>query len=546
MERRACLRLRKHAHLETRDKLMSDETQASLKAPTLFRNYISFSGAVIVAASLASIILLFLIELTKAADNPYLGIVTYVILPAFLILGIVIILVGMLIERRRRRRSPESEIPAYPRIDLNEPRQRRIAFTLTGLSFIFIFMSAFGSYRAYEYSESVEFCGTTCHSVMKPEHVAFMATSHARIRCVDCHVGHGAQSYARSKLNGARQLYSLAFNTYSRPIKTPVDNMRPANETCEQCHWPSKFYGAQLKTFNHYGYDEQNSLRQTRMLISVGGGNPETGPVAGIHWHMSLANEITYIATDSHRQVIPWIRIKDRQGKVTEYYDRTRPLGAEQIATADKRRMDCIDCHNRPAHVYLPPDVAVDQSFSAGRLNPSLPYLKRQAIASLNQPYKTENEAVNAIATSLDDFYRSNYSDVYSQRKSEVEGAIGEIQRIYKTYFFPEMKTNWETHPNNIGHLYSSGCFRCHDGEHVSNTGKVISNDCSICHTVLSDSARPSTTLKTLSVQHPVDLGGLADRKCETCHKANEPFKHPLNLGDISMFQCVECHPRKN
>jgi nitrate/TMAO reductase-like tetraheme cytochrome c subunit len=524
---------------------MSDEPQATVKSPTLFRNYISFVGALIVAASLASIILLFLIEFTRAAENPYLGIVTYVILPAFLILGLVIIVVGMLFERRRRRLRPESEIAAYPRIDLNDPRQRRVAISLVAVSFIFIFMSAFGSYRAYEYSESVEFCGKTCHSVMKPEYVAFQATSHARIRCVDCHVGHGAGSYARAKLNGAHQLYSLAFSMYSRPINTPVHNMRPANETCEQCHWPSKFYGAQLKTFNHYAYDEQNSLRQTRMLINVGGGDQGSGPVAGIHWHMNLANEISYIATDSHRQVIPWIRVKDRQSNVTEYYDRNRPLSADQVSAGEKRRMDCIDCHNRPAHIYLPPDVAVDQSFAAGRLDPSLPYLKRQAIEVLNKGYSTEDEAVKTIASTLDGFYRSNYGDLYRQKGDLVNGAISETQRIYKTYFFPEMKTNCETHPNNIGHLYSSGCFRCHDGEHVSNTGKVIPNDCNICHTVLSDSARPATVLKPLSVQHPVDLGGLADRKCETCHKANEPFKHPVNLGDISMFQCVECHPKK-
>ncbi|HKO60404.1 MAG TPA: NapC/NirT family cytochrome c [Pyrinomonadaceae bacterium] len=525
---------------------MSESEEAVLKSPTLFRNYISFGGAVLVVASLASIILLFLIEFTSAAENPYLGIVTYIILPAVLIAGLIIIATGMLIERRRRRRFPQSDIAAYPKIDLNDPRQRRVAFTLLGLSVVFVFMSAFGSYRAYEYTESVEFCGQACHTVMKPEFVAFQAMSHAKIRCVDCHVGHGAESYARSKLSGARQLYALAFNNYSKPIETPVHNMRPANQTCEQCHWPSKFYGAQLKTFNHYAYDEQNSLRQTRMLISVGGGNPDSGPLAGIHWHMNLANEISYIATDKQRQVIPWIRVKDREGNVTEYYDRVRPLSAEQIATAEKRRMDCIDCHNRPAHAYLPPDLALDQSFAAGNLDPALPYLKRQAVEALNKPYATEDEALKTIAVNLDNFYRSYYTDMYRDNGDSVRGAISEIQRIYRTYFFPEMKTNWETHPNNIGHLYSSGCFRCHDGEHVSSTGKVISNDCNICHTVLSDSARPSTALKTVMVQHPVDLGGLAERKCETCHKANEPFKHPVNLGDLSMFQCVECHPKKN
>ena len=520
---------------------MSDEP-TSEKPITLFRNYISFAGAVIAAASLASIILLIMIEFFKGAENQYLGIVTYVILPVFLVLGIFVIIVGMIFERRRRRRNPGSKIPEYPRIDLNNPRERRIVFTLTGFAFVFIFMSAFGSYRAYEYSESVEFCGKTCHGVMKPEHVAFQATSHARIRCVDCHVGHGAQSYVSAKLNGARQLYSLAFNKYSRPIPTPAHNMRPADATCEKCHWPSKFYGSELRTFNHYAYDEQNSLRQTRMLINVGGGNPENGPVAGIHWHMNLGNEVTYIATDRQRQVIPWIRVKDRQGNISEFYDRTRPLSNEQIASAEKRRMDCIDCHNRPAHTYLPPDIALDQSFAAGRLDPSLPYLKRQASELLSRPYSTEDEAVKTIATGLDGFYRTNYAAAYSQSADSVKGAINETQRIFKTYFFPEMKTNWESHPNNIGHLYSSGCFRCHDGEHVNSSGKVISNNCNICHTVLSDSARPATALKPVSVQHPVDLGSLSDRKCETCHQANKPFKHPVNLGDISMFQCAECH----
>lgn len=523
---------------------MSEEKQPAQKTATLFRNYISFAGSIIVIAAVVSILLLFLIELSQSGANPYLGILTYVMLPGVLIVGLLVMLTGMLIERRRRRRSPDPDVLAYPRIDLNDARQRRVAIVVLTLSFIFICATAFGSYRAYEYTESVSFCGEACHSVMKPEFVAFHATSHARIRCVDCHVGHGAESYARSKLSGARQLFSLITGSYSKPIKTPVRNMRPADQTCEQCHWPSKFYGAQLKTFNHYAYDEQNSLRQTRMLINVGGGDPSSGPVAGIHWHMSLANEISFIASDEQRQVIPWIRVKDRSGNVTEYHDRARPLSAEQIAASEKRRMDCIDCHNRPAHRYLSPDVAIDQSFAAGRLDPSLPYLKRQTIEALNKTYTTEDEAVRTIAADLDGFYRNNYTGMSAQKPDAVKQAISETQRIFKTYFFPEMKTNWSTHPNNIGHLYSSGCFRCHDGEHVSNTGKVIRNDCGICHTVLSDSARPSNAPVSIPFQHPVDLGGLADRKCESCHKANEPFKHPINLGDISMFQCVECHPK--
>jgi len=526
--------------------MSENEPEIRIKVPTLFRNYISFVGAAISLASLVSVTLLFLIEITSTLQNPYVGIFTYIVFPAILMVGVFVLILGAILERRRRRQDPAHQIAAYPRLDLNDPRARRAFFTFLLVTFLFISASAFGSYRAYEFTESVTFCGATCHVPMKPEFVAYQASAHARVRCVDCHVGAGAGWYVRSKLSGAYQLYSVTFNKYPRPIKTPVQNLRPAPETCEQCHWPEKFFGAQLKVINHYAYDQNNTLRQTRMLINVGGGSPATGVVAGIHWHMNIANEVTYINTDEQRQVIPWVRIKDRQGNVTEYFDRTRPLSAERIAASEKRRMDCVDCHNRPAHVYLPPDRAVDQSFAAGKLDVSLPYLKRQAIEVIGKRYDTTDQGLKAISSGVDQFYRVSYADLYTSKNAAIKSAIGELQRIFQTYTFPEMKTDWETHPNNIGHFYSSGCFRCHDGEHISSTGKVIRNDCNICHTVLADSSSPSTAfLKTQPFQHPVDLGGLADRKCQTCHKANEQFRHPVNLGDISSFQCVECHPRK-
>jgi hypothetical protein len=208
--------------------------------------------------------------------------------------------------------------------------------------------------------------------------------------------------------------------------------------------------------------------------------------------------------------------------------------------------MDCVDCHNRPAHVYLPPDVAVDQAFVAGRLDPSVPYLKRKAVEVLSGSYQTTEQALASIDKGLNEFYQTNYKDLYSQKQPAIKGAVTEVQRVFQTYFFPEMKTDWQTHPNNIGHLYFSGCFRCHDGEHVSHTGKVITNNCNVCHTMIYDSAAPpEKNVKTGPFQHPVDLGSLADHKCESCHKANKPFQHPVNLGDISMFQCVECHQKK-
>ena len=524
---------------------MAAEIEPVKKTPSLLNNYMSFVGSAIVLACLASILLLFLIEVTGARSTPYIGIFAWVIIPSILVVGLLIILIGAILERRRRRSRPDSEVSPYPILDLNDPHRRKVFLIFLVLTFLFVSISAFGSYKAYEHTESVAFCGQTCHAVMKPEFVAFQNSPHARLHCVDCHVGSGAQWYVRSKLNGVHQLYAVTFNTYDRPIKTPVENMRPANDTCGSCHWAEKNWGNRLKVFNSYAYDEKNTLRKMRMLINVGGGSPTTGPVSGIHWHMLLANEITFISSDDRRQVIPWVQAKDKDGNITTYVSSNSQLTGEQIKTAEKRRMDCIDCHNRPAHIYNPPDVSLDSAFAAERLDVSLPYLKRKGVEVLEQKYATEDEALKSIANNLRSFYQTNYATLFNEKRSSIDGAVAEIQRIYKTNYFPEMKTNWEAHPNNIGHLRSSGCFRCHDGDHRSENGKVIRNDCSICHTVIYDSARPAEENATAGgFKHPVDLGGLADRKCESCHKESKPFQHPIDLGDISMYQCVECHPR--
>jgi nitrate/TMAO reductase-like tetraheme cytochrome c subunit len=521
---------------------MSEESGPIPGAPSFFHNYISLVGSAIVLACFASIVLLFLIEATGTSHSPYVGIFAWVVLPSILVFGLMVIAIGMLVERRRRRKPSASKTAAYPTIDLNDPRRRRFFLIFVTLTFVFVCVSAFGSYKAYEHTESVAFCGQTCHTVMKPEFVAFQNSPHARLRCVDCHVGTGAEWYVRSKFNGVHQLYAVTFNTYEKPIKTPVRNMRPARDTCAQCHWPEKNWGQQLKTFNEYAYDEKNSLRQTRMLINVGGGS-DNGPASGIHWHMNLTNEITYVAADAQLQTIPWVQQKDKNGNVTVYTASNSQLSPESLEKSEKRRMDCIDCHNRPAHIYNPPDVSLDEAFAAGRLDVSLPYLKREAAAALTKPYSSTDEALGSIASAIDGYYRTNHSALYPEKRASIDGAIAETKRIYQINFFPEMKTDWQAHPNNIGHLRSSGCFRCHDGEHKSNTGKVIRSDCNICHSVIFDSAAPpEQNAKTGAFQHPVNLGDLAKLECKTCHKANGPFKHPVNLGDISEFQCAECH----
>jgi len=523
-------------------------SQGEAKAPGvpgLFRNYVSYVGAAIAAAGFVSVVLMILLELTsgEGKHNPYVGIFTYIIFPSVMGFGLLLVPAGMLLERRRRRRLSPDEIGRFPVLDLNDPRRRRKLATFLLLTFVFLFMSAFGSYRAFEHTESVAFCGQTCHEVMKPEFTAYLASPHARVKCVECHVGPGADWYVRSKLSGAYQLYSVTFNKFSRPIQTPVHNLRPAQDTCEQCHWPEKFHGAQLKVFNRYAFDEGNTPNQTRLLINTGGGSPETGGAAGIHWHMNIANEITYVSTDDKRQVIPWVQMKDKQGNVTEFFAEEGRPDQGALAQMPKRRMDCVDCHNRPSHIYVPPDRAVNESLQAGRLDASLPYIKRQAVEVLTADYSTTDQALGAIASGLDAFYRTNYPDVYASKGGEVRRATAEVQRIFQTYIFPEMKTDWRTHPDNAGHYYSQGCFRCHDGKHKSNTGRVIRSDCNICHTLLDQTAGGApVSEKGGEFRHPVNLGDLAALQCNDCHKGGQPFRHPVNLGDISEFQCAECH----
>jgi len=395
------------------------------------------------------------------------------------------------------------------------------------LTFLVVFMmvSVAGSYKAYEYTDSVQFCGQLCHTVMNPEFTAYRLSPHARVACVDCHVGSGATWYVKSKLSGARQVYAATFNTFPRPIPTPVHNLRPAQETCEQCHWPKKFYGGQLKVFTHYASDEKNSVRQVRLLIKTGGGDPATGAPEGIHWHMNIANKIDYVAADEKRQVIPYIHVVDQQGRVTEYYAKDSTLTKDQIkaevAKGETHHMDCVDCHNRPTHIYVPPDQAVDQSLLARRIDASLPFVKQEAVTVLTGTYATTDAGVSGIAKGMEDFYESKYPDVAKTKQLEIRNAVAEVQQIFKRTTFPEMKLNWQTHPNNLGHFYYSGCFRCHDGQHVSADGKVVSRECNQCHTLMSQSE--GTSVATIaapntSFQHPVDIGDLTQVNCADCH----------------------------
>ena len=489
---------------------------------SLLRNGLSLIGLAVAVIGTAIGLPLLFFDMFTERTNPYAGIFIYGILPVLVALGLVAAGAGAFLERRRRKRSPGMPIPPLPRIDLNDPRQRlTLVGSLAGVLVLIVLLSMTG-YRAYNFTDSVQFCGEVCHGVMKPEYTAYQHSPHARVACVACHVGPGAGWYVHSKISGAYQIYSVTFHKYPRPIATPVHDLRPAQETCEQCHWPAKFFGAQQKTFTHYLTDEKNSPWQIQMLLKIGGGDPKTAATSGIHWHMNIKNEIYYAAADKSRETIPYVKAVDKEGHVTEYMSTENPLTKEQLAKTALRRMDCVDCHDRPSHIFKSPEEAVSRSISAGHLDAGLPYVKREAMRLLAGSYQTEKEANDAIQKELPAFYEKNYPSASQGKLPAIEQAVLVVQELFAENIFPEMKADWRAHPDHIGHLNSDGCFRCHDGLHKSPDGKVLTNDCSACHQILAQGSPQDVAKARLQAQpfkHPVDVGmDVTTVKCDTCH----------------------------
>jgi len=449
----------------------------------LIRSPISVAGMVLTTISASVFLIVFLADLFGLHTNPYLGILFFLVLPGVFLFGLALIPLGAWLERRRRARGRPSSQIHWPRVDLNDPVHRRaavIAFALTMANIVIVSLAA---YRGIEYMDSVQFCGQVCHSVMKPEFTAYQDGPHSRVTCVQCHIGAGASWFAKSKVSGTRQVLAVTFHTYSRPIPSPVQNLRPARDTCEQCHWPEKFHGDKIVRVFEYGEDEKNTESVTTLQVHVGGGSERLGIAQGIHWHMNVANEVEYIATDDKRQVIPWVRVKDRFGNVREYTaEGAKP---EDLAKGERRRMDCMDCHNRPSHpMAATPERAVNQRMARGDIPKTLPFVRRETVKALKASYPSQERAEEGISRSLRDFYRSQFPTDFMSRRQEVEKAANAAIDVYRRNVFPEMNVAFGTYPNNIGHMDFPGCFRCHDDSHASKDGKKIGQDCETCHKI--------------------------------------------------------------
>src|SRR6185503_3948407 len=281
------------------------------------RHPVSIVGAWLVTLSAFVFLLVFLIDLFGGHHNPYVGLILFLIVPALFVIGLLLIPLGMALERRRRARGLAPY--RWPHVDLNNPGHRRTVGMIGALTIVNLLIVSLAAYRGVEYMDSTEFCGQVCHQVMEPEFVAHRDGPHSRVACVECHIGSGASWFVKSKIDGTRQVLAVMRGSYARPISTPVHDLRPARDTCERCHWPEKFHGDRVKVIPQFADDEQNTSSPTRLLLHVGGGLPQLGLGAGIHWHTNPRNDIEYVATDAKRQEIPYVRLTDQDGKVQEF-----------------------------------------------------------------------------------------------------------------------------------------------------------------------------------------------------------------------------------
>jgi len=435
--------------------------------PSAMRNPVSLIGVAVTTAMAVVFLLLLTLEFTGQLTNPYAGLLVFVAVPFVFVLGLLLIPIG--IWRQHRRVAAGYAADDWPVVDLRLPRTRSVIVGVALLTIVNLFIVSLAGFGAVHHMESTEFCGQTCHTTMEPEWKAHQASPHSKVACVKCHVGPGAAGFVEAKAAGTRQLWHVIINNVQAPVEAPVHSMPPARETCFGCHSGAGHQGDRLKVVRDYADDETATETATTLQMKVGG----VKPASGIHWH--IAQQIEYIATDRERQTIPYVKFTDGNGNVKEYA--ADGVTKEQLAQGERRSMDCMDCHNRPAHTFDPsPERAVDVAIANGSLPRTLPFARREAVAALKDEYASGDEAQRGIDARLRKAFASHASDPALAR------TVSAVQDIYARNVFPAMKVKWATYPNNIGHTFFNGCFRCHDDNHKASDGSVIKQDCESCH----------------------------------------------------------------
>lgn len=493
-----------------------------MRLPKSFYSWTTIVGAVL--ASISFLLIVFTIALSfifPAQDGGYLGLFTYIILPVFLVIGLILIPIGTVRKMKSDKRRQIQREVKFPIVNLNDASQRMVVFIFLIGTAIFLLFTALGSYEVFHYTGSNEFCGTVCHSVMEPEYVTYHSSAHARVSCIECHVGSGASWYVKSKLSGLYQVYSVIAKAYPTPIETPIHNLRPAQETCEKCHWPQKFYDPKFMTFKQYLTDEENTEWNIQLLMKTGAQHSAMGQSEGIHWHINPDVLIDYTSSSWKRDTIIEVTYTNlKSGEVRVYKD-----GASDVepSTANQTKtMDCLDCHNRPSHDYLSPSRFINISIAAGEISTDIPEIKSVAMGILVKEFPTTDSAMNYISARVNRFYENNYEDFLDTGRIVLNHAIAAIQDGYRNNIFPFMKAQWSVYPNYLGHVESMGCFRCHNDTFKSDNGHVISMDCNLCHIIKAQ--------------------GPAGNMEYAYADSSLVFNHPYEMTDWQEMACFECH----
>ena len=447
----------------------------------MWRSPLGLLGVALTTVSITLMVVGLVFDLLGLISNPYANIFTYMILPGGMITGLIMIpLAGFL----RRREWHQFGIPReYLHVNLSDPRHRKFLIGFISLTVVNVSVLGIIGYEGYHFTDSPYFCGEICHQVMAPEYTAYQRSSHAKVVCVECHIGSGAQWFVRAKISGMRQVAAVITDSYNKPIPAPVEHLRPARDTCEHCHWPDKFHGKKIKIFKHFSNDEQETPEVNEIALHIGGRNPESSAFEGIHWHVSNDVEVKYLAADAKRTQIARVKVKRPDGSTDEFVDG----GIEMTEAGEEewRVMDCIDCHNRPAHIYDMPEDVVDFGLLSKAINSAIPGIREDSLIAISGEYSTRDEAGEKIGPALIELQYKRSGDAIQQYRADIEKAGLYLVEGYLANVWPETEVLWGTYKSHLGHQFEDegyGCFRCHDEEHENNSGKVIKQDCDLCH----------------------------------------------------------------
>jgi len=469
----------------------------------LSANRISMFGVVLTTSAFILFILFEFSVATGWVDNAYLGLISFLALPTIFIVGLGLIPFGWWRYSKLRGR-PFMDLFAVHFTDSDlrakSTGTRVVRFFVLLTLVNVIFMGVVGT-TTIHFMEGVKFCGTACHSVMGPEWETYQKSPHSNVKCVDCHVGEGFGALLNSKLNGAWQLLSVTFGLYEAPIATPVHNLRPAQDTCEHCHWPDKFHGNRISNRISFDRDEISTPNYTTLMLKIGTG--ADGHATGSHWHVSEKNAVRYASVRDEREVMIWVEVLQEDGTWKHFQNTDFPSSIE-TGEEHARVVDCVDCHNRATHVYEDPERAIDHRMALGQIDRSLPFIKRKALEFLLIDYSDKDTGLDSIATGMREYYQQRYPELFPSRAAEVEKAIEVVQAVYQRNIHPRMNIGWGAYPNHLGHNTGKGCFRCHDPGLQTEDGESISMDCTLCHSILADeSAQPFEFLKSLDLLDP-------------------------------------------